>query len=137
MNYAMHYKKVIVTFLAIMIIGSNSFVYANEMNQQSIQTETSQESLAELYHKAGLDSPEIIIKALDNLGISKEELQAYIGQGKKVCDILQERDISTISFKKELKKEYSCKIKEAAKNKVITKKETKVLTDLLKERMAN
>ena len=131
----MYFKKIILTFLALILMGSSSFVYANETSPQAIQSETSEETLGELYHKAGLDSPEVILNTLANLGISREELQEYVGQGKKIYDILQDKEIRTDQFKKALTKEYRCQIKKATKDKVITKKEAKILTNLLKEKM--
>ncbi len=102
---------------------------------ETVSEEPSAQSLAELYHKAGLDSPEIIINTLANLGISGDELQEYIGQGKKINDILKEKQVPMVKFKKALTKEYRCRIKKATKDKVITKKEAKILTDLLNEKM--
>ncbi len=131
----MYLKKVVITFLAVILMGTNSYVYANQTTPPAIQVETHDESLAELYHKAGLDSPEVILNTLADLGITREELQGYVGQGKKIYDILQEKEITMDSFKKALTKEYKSRIKASTKNKVITKKEAKVLRDLLKERM--
>ncbi|HHX59743.1 MAG TPA: hypothetical protein GX707_03235 [Epulopiscium sp.] len=131
----MKYKKVVLIVLTIMLVGTNSFAYANEMNQKSNQNETTQEALAELYHRAGLDNPQIIINSLGRLGISQEELQEYVGKGKKIYDILQEKQVTPAKFKKALTKEYKCSIKEAEKNKVITKEEAKTLMELLKEKM--
>ncbi len=128
-------KKIILTFLAIMLIGTSQFVYADEASPPAIQMEETEEGLAKLYHKAGLDSPEVIINTLEALGISREDLQTYVGQGKKIYDILQEKEVTMVKFKKALTKEYQSRIKEATKYKVITKKEAKRLTDLLKIRM--
>lgn len=130
-------KRIIVTFLAIMLMGTHSFVYAGQTSPPAIQVEpTETESLAELYNKAGLNSPQIVINTLNNLGISEEELQGYVGQGKKIYDILQEKEVTMRQFKRALTKEYQCRIKEATKEKVITRKEAKRLRDLLKERMS-
>lgn len=137
----MRYKKAILTFLALVLIGSSSVAYADTVSPEATQSETNQtsetgeESLAELYHKAGLDSPEVIISTLGRLGITKEELQAYVGQDKKIYDIIQEENISMRRFKRALTKEYRCRIRQATKDQVITKEEAKVLNDLLKERM--
>lgn len=131
----MYFKKVMITFLALILMGSSSFVYANETSRPAIHSEATEEALGELYHKAGLDSPEIILSTLADLGISRKELQEYVGQGKKIYDILQDKEIKTDQFKKALTKQYSCQIKKATKDKVITKKEAKILTNLLKEKM--
>lgn len=145
MQLRMKYKKIIMNFLAVILIGSNTIIYANEPRQlvsqtgltqdEPVQEEPTTQSLAELYHKAGLDSPEVIINTLATLGISKEELQECVGQGKKIYDILQDKQIAMAKFKKALTKEYRSRIKKATKDKVITKNEAKILTDLLNERM--
>lgn len=132
----MKYKRVIMILLLALTVGSNGFVYAsNSTTPESIQSENAEQSLAELYNKAGLDSPEVIINTLAALGISTEELQEAVGQGKKVYDILQDKEITMVNFKKALTKEYKSRITQARKDKIITRKEAKVLTDLLKERM--
>ena len=133
----MKYKKVILALIVMMMVGTNSFVYGNEPKAKCVQNEsqTQQESLAELYHKAGLDKPEVIIHTLANLGISEEDLKEAIGQGKKVYEILQEKEITLEAFKKALSQEYASRIKQATKDKIITKKESRTLTKLLKERM--
>ena len=130
-------KKAILTLLALILLGTNSLVYANVTSPPAIQCEMSQEDFAELYNKAGLDRPEIIINTLAALGISKEELQGYMGQGKKICDVLEEKEIAPIEFRDALAKEYRCAIKRARKSKVITRKESKVLNRLLEQKMAN
>lgn len=129
-------KRIVLTILTLMLMGTNSFVYANETTSPPpIQMEAPEAGIAELYHKAGLDSPEVILNTLANLGITKEELKGYMGQDKKIYDILKEKEITQANFKKALTKEYRCRIKEAVKTKVITKKEGKALTKLLNERM--
>ena len=143
MNDQMKNKKVILTLLTIMLMGTNSFVYADERNGQPrqqteiSQSSTTEQNIAEIYNRAGLNSPEVIINTLANLGISNEELQKYVGQGKKIFDIIEEREITMIDFKKALTQEYKCQIKRATKNDLITRKEAKMLTSLLKEKMAN
>ena len=134
-------NKIIALVLLVMIAGTNSFVYANQANIKAVQNENQQEnqkqeeSLAELYHKAGLDKPEVIINVLANLGVSDEDLKEAIKQGKKIYEVLQEREITLEAFKNALSKEYAIRIKQATKDKVITKKEAKVLTKMLEERM--
>jgi len=134
-------NKIVILTLLAMIIGTNSFVYANEGNIKRMQNENQQEnqkqqeSLAELYHKAGLDKPEVIIHSLASLGISDEDLKEAIQAGKKIYEVLQERKITLEAFKDALSKEYTIRIKQATKDKVITKKEAKVLTKLLEQRM--
>lgn len=137
----MRFKKVILTFLAILLVGANSIVYADPV--ESVEPEANQsdtveesQSLAELYHKAGLDSPEVIISTLARLGISREELEEYVGQDKKIYDIIQEENISMRRFKRALTKEYRCRIRQASKDQIITREEAKVLNNLLKERMS-
>lgn len=143
MNDQMKNKKVILTLLTIMLMGTNSFVYADERNGQPrqqteiSQSSTTEQNIAEIYNRAGLNSPEVIINTLANLGISNEELQKYVGQGKKIFDIIEEREITMIDFKKALTQEYKSQIKRATKNDLITRKEAKMLTSLLKEKMAN
>lgn len=145
----MTYKKVILTLLVTMMVGISSFAYAdqprvndvqngNQNNGQSpqiSQQKNQQESLAELYHKAGLDKPEVIMNTLVSLGISNEELKKAISQGKKVFEMLQENEITLEAFKDALSKEYTIRIKQAIKDEVITKKEARTLTKMLKQRM--
>ncbi|NLI89049.1 MAG: hypothetical protein GX366_01375 [Epulopiscium sp.] len=138
----MKYKKSILIFVAIICMGSNVFVYAGQTTPPSIQSESSEDggsssSLAELYHKAGLDSPEVIINTLLSLGISKEEIRESAEEGKKIYDILQEKEVPMKKFKSALNKEYKLRIREARKFNVITREEAKILTDLLRERMKN
>lgn len=139
MNLKMKFKKVLLTLLAIMLIGAQTLAYADEIAPEGrpapTQSEEAQENLGEIYHRAGLDSPEVIINTLANLGISSEELQEAVGQGKKINDLLEEKKITPKKFKKALTKEYRCRIKKAAQMKVITKEEAKILNDLLKEKM--
>lgn len=137
----MTYKKVILTLLVMMMVGTSSFAYADQPrvnyvqnNNQSPQ-ENQQESLAELYHKAGLDKPEVIVNTLVTLGISNEDLKEAIAQGKKVFEMLQENEITLEAFKNALSKEYAIRIKQAIKDGVITKKEARTLTKMLKQRM--
>ena len=134
-------NKIVVLALLVMIVGTNSFVYASEGIARRVENENQQEnqklveSLAELYHKAGLDKPEVIIHTLVSLGISDQDLKEAIEQGRKIYEILQERKITLEAFKNALSKEYTIRIKQATKDKVITKKEAKTLTKLLKQRM--
>lgn len=134
-------NKIVLLTLLVMLVGTNSFVYANEgivkrvQNENQQESQKRQESLAELYHKAGLDKPEVIIHALADLGISDQDLQEAIKQGKKIYEVLQEREITLEAFKNALSKEYTARIKQATKDKVITKKEAKTLIKLLDERM--
>ena len=130
-------KKVLLGLLVMMIVGTNSLVYAQGPRTKCVQneTQTQSQSLAELYHKAGLDKPEVIINTLATLGIGEQDLKQAIEQGKKVYEILQEKEITLEAFKKALTQEYAVRIKQATKDKAITKKEAKTLTKLLKERM--
>lgn len=134
-------NKIVILALLVMIVGTNSFVYASEGIARRVENENQQEnqkleeSLAELYHKAGLDKPEVIIHTLVSLGISDQDLKEAIEQGRKIYEILQERKITLEAFKNALSKEYTIRIKQATKDKVITKKEAKTLTKLLKQRM--
>lgn len=141
----MKYKKIMIGICMGIIVGTNSFVYANTTRSKHLVTQTQetpsttdqqQEGLSELYHKAGLDKPEVIINTLLRLGITNEELKAQIGQGKKIYDIIQEKNITLDQFKKALSKEYSATIKQAIKDDKITKEEGAQLTKLLKERMS-
>lgn len=133
----MKYKKIVLALLVMMIVGSNSFVYANEGKTKYVQNQNHAQSqnLPQLYKKAGLDKPEVIINTLAALGISEQNLKQAIEQGKKVYEILQEQGITLEAFKKALTQEYAIRIKQATKEEVITKKEAKTLTKLLKERM--
>lgn len=134
-------NKIVVLALLVMVVGTTSFVYASEGIARRVENENQQEnqkleeSLAELYHKAGLDKPAVIIHTLVSLGISDQDLKEAIEQGRKIYDILQERKITLEAFKNALSKEYTIRIKQATKDKVITKKEAKTLTKLLKQRM--
>ena len=55
----MKYKRIILAILLAMTMGSNGFIYANGARVEYAQSQEVEESLAELYHKAGLDSPEV------------------------------------------------------------------------------
>lgn len=139
-------KKLIMSICILMIVGTNSLVYAKEVNIQNqvvtreqnsvTQSQSENESLAQLYHKAGLDSPEVILNTLTSLGISNEELKAAINEGIKIYDLLQQKNITVDEFKKALSKEYNIRIKQAVKDKIITKEEGTQLKKLLKERMS-
>lgn len=136
----MKWRRVMLTLLAITLIGSNVFVYANEIKTAPTQNEASEseeKSLAELYHQAGLDSPEVIINTLVSLGISQEEIKQAVDEDKKIYDILQEKEVPMKEFKRALNKEYRCRIRDARRAKLITRKEARLLTNLLKERMKN
>ncbi len=137
----MKHKKVILGFLVMLIVGTNSFIYAGDKPLQCVEEENQQEhqrqqeSLAQLYHKAGLDKPEVIISTLERLGISNEDIQEAIEQGKKIFEVLQEKEITQKAFKNALSEEYDVRIKQARRDRIITRREAKLLRKLLQQRM--
>ncbi|MEG0707420.1 MAG: hypothetical protein RR427_06340 [Cellulosilyticaceae bacterium] len=85
--------------------------------------------------KFTIDNFKIIQQSLEKLGVSPSELDTMIKQGKKLIDVLNEKDISVNKFRKVLYKEYCLTIKAGVKNKQITKEEGKLLEAAIKQKV--
>lgn len=82
-----------------------------------------------------IDNFKVIQNALCKLGISNEELEVMIKEGKKLPEVLEMRNIKVERFKKALLKQYYAAINEGVKNKQITKEEGKMLRIAIKAKV--
>ena len=82
-----------------------------------------------------IDNFQVIQSTLCKLGISNDELEVMIKEGKKLPEVLEMRNIEVMKFKKALLKQYYSAINEGVKNKQITKEEGKMLRIAIKQKV--
>ncbi|OON96189.1 MAG: hypothetical protein ATN32_06630 [Candidatus Epulonipiscium fishelsonii] len=82
-----------------------------------------------------IDNFKVIQTSLEKLGVTPEELETKIKEGKKLIDVLEESEIPVKKFKKTLYKEYCKVIKEGVKSEKITKEEGKALKAAIKQKV--
>ena len=80
-----------------------------------------------------LDNFKIIEATLNHLGVTNEELTAFIKQGKKLEDVLKIKKISIKKFKKEVIKEYYKAVDEGLLQKQINEEQASQLKNAIKE----
>lgn len=82
-----------------------------------------------------IDNFKVIQGALNRLGVSPEELEVMIKEGKRLPEVLEIKNIKVVKFKKALLKQYYAAINEGVENKQITKEEAKMLRSAIKEKV--
>lgn len=80
-----------------------------------------------------LDNFKVIEATLKGFGVDQNELRAYIGQGKKLEDVLKIEKISLKKFKKQVVKEYFKVVDEGVANKQLTEEQAKQLRKAITE----
>lgn len=84
-----------------------------------------------------IDNFKVISTTLEQLGVTYDELQGLIKEGKKLKDVLEVKEINVKKFKKELIKQYNKVIDEGVNEGKLTKEEGKMLKKAIKEKIMN
>ena len=111
-------------------VNSATVKSATKENTEAKQEERSNEPTPFV-----IDNFKVIQNALCKLGVSNEELEVMIKEGKKLPEVLEMRNIKVERFKKALLKQYYAAINEGVKNKQITKEEGKMLRIAIKAKV--
>ncbi len=82
-----------------------------------------------------IDNFKIISTCLEKMGVTPQALEGMIKEGKKLPDVLTEREISIKRFKKALIKEYNTVIRQGVADERLTVEEAKVLRKAIKEKV--
>lgn len=124
--------KILTIVLSVLSIQSSSFAYTCILND-SLKISSNAVCPMQEQRRFMLNNFVIIQTTLEKLGISNDELEKLIKQGKNLEQVLKEKDISVRKFKKEVLKEYYKAVDEGIEKDLITSEEGKKLKSAIKE----
>lgn len=124
--------KILTIVLSVLCIQGSCFAYTCISND-SLKISSNTACPMQDQRRFTLNNFIIIQTTLEKLGISNDELEKLIKQGKNLEQVLKEKDISVRKFKKEVLKEYYKAVDEGIEKRLITPEEGKKLKSAIKE----